>query len=169
MIVSCATAWLQRLTMVQTNRIRVWTVKTYFIGWVYKRIRLLSLVLELNEIYVKHYSWLHTIKDIGGTRNLYSQLFSYILYHDTSNSRVVCWIFVHAFIYNITCFGREGLGVVNDSFGWMNNSIRTLTQTHLWPWTTKPVLSVNFSKLRCIHDLKAEEISFPLVCGLLGS
>ncbi len=27
---------------------------------------------------------------------------------------------------------------------------------HLWPWSTKPVISVNFSKLRVIHHLKAE-------------
>ncbi len=39
---------------------------------------------------------------------------------------------------------------------------------NMLPWTTKPVLSVNFSKLRFILHLKAENISFPLMCGLLG-
>ncbi len=29
-------------------------------------------------------------------------------------------------------------------------------KTHMWPRTTKPVISVNFSKLRFIHHLKAE-------------
>ncbi len=33
---------------------------------------------------------------------------------------------------------------------------KTAHTTHLWPWTTKPVLSVHFSKLRCIHQLNAE-------------
>ncbi len=28
--------------------------------------------------------------------------------------------------------------------------------THMWPWSTKPVIRVNFSKLRVIHHLKAE-------------
>ncbi len=31
-----------------------------------------------------------------------------------------------------------------------------ISTAHMWPWTTKPVLNVNFSKLRCIHHLKAE-------------
>ncbi len=29
-------------------------------------------------------------------------------------------------------------------------------KTYMWPWTTKPVIRVNFSKLRFMHHLKAE-------------
>ncbi len=32
----------------------------------------------------------------------------------------------------------------------------TNTNTHTWPWTIKPVIRVNFLKLRFIHHLKAE-------------
>ncbi len=47
------------------------------------------------------------------------------------------------------------------------NLFDTLQRLTMWPWTTKPVISVNFFKLRFIHNLKAELVSFPLMYGLL--
>ncbi len=38
----------------------------------------------------------------------------------------------------------------------------------MWPWTTKPVLSVNFSKLILIHQWKAYLFSFQMMYDLLG-
>ncbi len=48
-----------------------------------------------------------------------------------------------------------------------SNTVTALHNIHMWPWTTKPVLSVNFSKLRFIHHMKAEYIIFQLMYGLL--
>ncbi len=37
---------------------------------------------------------------------------------------------------------------------WWRTSYAFTSQ--IWPWSTKPVIRVNFSKLRCMHHLKAE-------------
>jgi len=39
---------------------------------------------------------------------------------------------------------------------------------HIFPWSTKLVIRVNFFMLRCINPLKAEPVSFPLIYGLIG-
>ncbi len=59
----------------------------------------------------------------------------------------------------------ELVGTWNTWYGEQDQAGRTTSQNNswnikdvfnMWPWSTKPVIRVNFVKLRCMHHLKAE-------------
>ncbi len=58
-----------------------------------------------------------------------------------------------------TANGTEELQVIQ-------RSPRRVWALYMWPWSTKPVIKVNFLTLRFIDHLKADYIIFPLMYGL---
>ncbi len=49
---------------------------------------------------------------------------------------------------------------------WGEWTVHSYIYIYMWPWSTKPVLRVNFVQLRFMHHLKAEYIILPLMYGL---